>query len=147
MAYFMCKVAYARQDDGMGIKKVSEQYLVDALSCTEAEARIIKEVQPQASFGDVDVKSIKEEIISEILLSDDADADTYYKARVAYISIDDKSGKEHRDMVTMYVKSTSLTVAVEQVNKVISSVLGESCIVSISETKVVDVYHYMTPKA
>lgn len=143
----MCKVAYMRQDDGMGVRRVSEQYLVDALSCTEAEARIVKEVKPLASFGGVDVKSIKEEIISDVLLSGEEDADRYYRARVAYISIDDKSGKEHRDIVTMYVKSTSVDATVETVNKVLRSVLGESCIVSIAETKIVDVYHYMTPEA
>ena len=51
--WFECKVSYERQADSMGMKKVSESYLVDALSFTEAEERIIKEVSPFVSVGEL----------------------------------------------------------------------------------------------
>ena len=68
--WFDCKVSYERQADSMGMKKVSESYLVDALSFTEAEARIIKEVTPFVSVGELEVVNIRRARIAELFLSE-----------------------------------------------------------------------------
>ena len=57
--WYLCAVAYERQGDEMGLRKVSESYLVDALSFTEAEERIIKEVTPFVSCGVLEVVNIR----------------------------------------------------------------------------------------
>ncbi|WP_290387099.1 DUF4494 family protein, partial [uncultured Muribaculum sp.] len=44
--WFECKVRYDKIQENGSAKKVNEPYLVDALSFTEAEARIIEEVTP-----------------------------------------------------------------------------------------------------
>ena len=56
--WFECKVSYERQADSMGMKKVSESYLVDALNFTEAERRIIEEVTPLVSMGELEIVNI-----------------------------------------------------------------------------------------
>ena len=68
--WFECKVSYERQADSMGMKKVSESYLVDALSFTEAEERIIQEIRPFVSVGDLEVVNIRRARIAEPFLSE-----------------------------------------------------------------------------
>ena len=69
--WFECKVSYERQADSMGMKKVSESYLVDALSFTEAEERIIKEVSPFVSVGELEVVNIRRARIAEEWLGEE----------------------------------------------------------------------------
>ena len=73
--WFECKVSYERQADSMGMKKVSESYLVDALSFTEAEERIIKEIRPFVSVGELEVVNIRRARIAELFLNDEAEDD------------------------------------------------------------------------
>ena len=56
--WFECKIRYDKTQENGSIKKVTEPYLVDALSFTEAEARIIEEMTPFIS-GEVDVNAVK----------------------------------------------------------------------------------------
>ena len=77
-------------------KKVSEPYLVDAWSFTEAEARIIKEMTPFIS-GDFSVANIKRANISELFM--DETGDKWYKCKVNFITLDEKSGAEKRTAI------------------------------------------------
>ena len=87
--WFECKVSYERQADSMGMKKVSESYLVDALSFTEAEARIIKEVTPFVSVGELEVVNIRRARIAELFLSENPEHERFYRAKVNFITIDE----------------------------------------------------------
>ena len=92
--WFECKVSYERQADSMGMKKVSESYLVDALNFTEAERRIIEEVTPLVSMGELEVVNIRRARIAELFLNDVPEDDRYFRAKVNFITIDEKSGSE-----------------------------------------------------
>ena len=91
--WFECKVRYDKVQDNGSVKKVNEPYLVDALSFTEAEARIIEEQTPFIS-GDFSVSAVKRTKISEIFY--DEGGDRWYLAKVAFITIDEKSGVEKK---------------------------------------------------
>ena len=62
--WFECKVRYDKMMENGLQKKVNEPYMVDALSFTEAEARIIEELTPFIS-GDFSVSAVKRTKISE----------------------------------------------------------------------------------
>ena len=119
--WFECKVSYERQADSMGMKKVSESYLVDALSFTEAEERIIQEIRPFVSVGDLEVVNIRRARIAELFLSEVPEEDKYYRAKVNFITVDEKSGSE---------KKTS----------------GNHEIASITDTQILDVFRYEAPQ-
>lgn len=85
------KLRYNKVMENGAVKKVTEAYLVDALSFTEAEARIIEEMKPRI-IGDFEVKAVKKAKINEIV--GDQDSGRYYLAKVGYITIDEKSGSE-----------------------------------------------------
>ena len=96
-SWFECKIRYDKAQENGAIKKVTEPYLVDALSFTEAEARIIEEQTPFIS-GEVNVTAVKRTKIAEIFWDDSADK--WYLVKVAFITIDEKTAVEK--------KSTSL---------------------------------------
>lgn len=94
MNWFECKVSYEKAMEGGMQKKVTEPYLVDAMSFTEAEARIIEEIRPYIS-GEFTVADIKRARLSEIFYN--PQGDRYYKAKVCYITLDEKSGAEKKN--------------------------------------------------
>lgn len=91
--WFECKVRYDKIQENGSAKKVNEPYLVDALSFTEAEARIIEEVTPYIS-GDFSVSAVKRTNFTEIFWDDTADK--WYHVKVSFITLDEKTAVERR---------------------------------------------------
>ena len=139
--WFECKVRYDKTlEDGI-IKRTMETYLVDAFSFTEAEKRFIAELEPFVS-GEYMVTDIKRAKISELFESDDSLADRWFKAKVAFVTIDEKTGKEKRAAQTMMVQAIDLRDAVKNLDKGMAGTLGDYVIVSVAETKIMDVFRY-----
>lgn len=144
--WFECKVSYERQADSMGMKKVSESYLVDALSFTEAEERITKEVRPFVSVGELEVVNIRRARIAELFLNDEAEDDRYFRAKVNFITVDEKSGSEKKTSATMIVKSDSLPNAVTELKAQLDSQVASYEIASVTDTQILDVFQYEAPE-
>ena len=136
--WFECKIRYEKvMEDGLQ-KKVSENYVVDALSFSEAEERIIEEMSSYIS-GEFDVADIKKAAYKEIFFSDDEMADKWYKARLQFITIDEKTEKEKRSAVTYLVQAGSLNGAVKNIDEVMGG--------SVAETTIMDVFEYLKKKS
>ena len=144
--WFECKVSYERQADSMGMKKVSESYLVDALSFTEAEKRIIKEVRPFVSVGELEVVNIRRARIAELFLNEEAEDDRYFRAKVNFITDDEKSGSEKKTSATMIVKSDSLPNAVTELKAQLDSQMASYEIAAVTDTQILDVFQYEAPE-
>ena len=100
--WFICKIRYEKvMEDGLQ-KKVMEPYVVDALSFMEAEERIIEEMSGYIS-GEFDVVEIDRCVFKEIFFSDEAGADKWYKSKLQFITIDEKTEKEKKTAV--YLKT------------------------------------------
>lgn len=141
MQWFECKVRYDKtMEDGL-IKSTTETYLVDALSFTEAERRFIQEITPMVS-GEYTVTDIRRTKIAELFESQDSLADRWFKARVAFVSIDEKSGAEKRAVQVMMVQAIDLRDAVKNLDQRMANTLADYVIVSIAETKILDVFPY-----
>ena len=140
--WFECKVSYERQADSMGMKKVSESYLVDALSFTEAEERITKEIRPFVSVGELEVVNIRRARIAELFLNDEAEDDRYFRAKVNFITVDEKSGSEKKTSATMIVKSDSLPNAVTEMKAQLDSQMASYEIAAVTDTQILDVFQY-----
>ena len=139
--WFETKIQYEKtMEDGLQ-KKVKEQYVVDALSFTEAEKRITEEMSSYIS-GAFDVADIKKATYKEIFFSDEATADRWYKAKVQFITIDEKTEKEKRSNVYYLVQASTLQGALKNVDEVMGGTMIDYAIVAISETTVMDVFEY-----
>lgn len=139
--WFETKIQYEKtMEDGLQ-KKVKEQYVVDALSFTEAEKRITEEMSSYIS-GAFDVADIKKATYKEIFFSDEATADRWYKAKVQFITIDEKTEKEKRSNVYYLVQASTLQGALKNVDEVMGGTMIDYAIAAISETTVIDVFEY-----
>ena len=137
--YFECKVSFEKiMEDGKQ-KTVTESYLVDALSFTEAEARIIEEVAPFIS-GEFTVKDIKRAKISELFFNENGDR--FYKIKVYFITLDEKSGAEKKTAAQMLAQAWTLKEAVTILEEGMKGTLADYEIASVTETQLMDVFPY-----
>ena len=139
--WFETKVRYERLDESGAMKFVTESYLVDALSHAEAENRIIKEISYYTG-GSLDVAGVKKVKISEIFGLESDFCDLWYKAKVAFISIDEKTGMEKRTNTTMYVHSADIDTALRDLREGMKGTIADYEVVSIAESPVIEVYPY-----
>ena len=142
--WFICKIRYEVMEDGLQ-KKVTEWYVVDALSFTEAEARIIEEMKNYIS-GEFDVVEIDRCAFKEVFFSDQETADTWYKAKLQFITIDEKTEKEKRTAVYYLVQGSSFENARKNIDEVMGGTMIDYVISSVSETKIMDVFEHTAKK-
>ena len=127
-------------EDGMP-KKVIEYYVVDALSFGEAEEMITQEMSSYIS-GEFEVKNITPATYHEIFFSDNDADDRWYKAKLQFITIDEKTDKEKRSSVTYLVQAGTLNGAVKHIDEVMGGTMIDYVISNISETKFMDVLEH-----
>ncbi len=137
--WFECKVKYDKMLENGMQKKVNEPYLVDALSFTEAEARITEEVSPFIS-GEFSVSAVKRANISELFF--DETGDRWYKCKINFITLDEKSGMEKRTASYMLVQAADFATALKNLNELMKGTMADWVIVSITETMLMDVYPF-----
>ena len=139
--WFECRIKYEKtMEDGMQ-KKVTETYTVDALSFTEAEQRIMEEMSSYIS-GEFEVADIKKAAYKEIFFSDEEMADRWYKAKLQFITIDEKTEKEKRSSVFYLVQGSSLENARKNIDEVMGGTMIDYVIASVAETTLLDVFEY-----
>ena len=138
-SWFECKVKYDKEIEGGLQKSVSEPYMVDALSFTEAESRILEEMRPFIS-GEFTVANIKRVKISELFF--DETGDRWYKCKINFITLDEKSGMEKRTPSYMLVQAADFETALKNLNAGMKGTMADWTIVSITETPLMDVYPF-----
>lgn len=138
--WFECKIRYEKLDENGLPKKVTEPYLVDALSFTEAETRICKEMQPYIS-GEFTVSNIKRANISELI--ENASGDRWYKCRVNFIIVDQEKGIEKKTPTNIYVQASDIKGAWDNLQESLKGTISDYAVTSISETLILDVYPYV----
>ena len=130
--WFECKIRYEKtMDNGMN-KKVTEPYLVDALSFTEAEARIIEEMTPFIS-GEFTVSDIKRANYSELFPCEEDSADRWFKCKLYFITLDEKNGAEKKTATNVLVQAADLRDAVNKLNEGMKGTMADYQIASVAE--------------
>lgn len=140
-SWFECKVRYQKTQEDGSEKMVNESYVVDALSFTEAEASIIDEMSMYVS-GEFKVANITPSNYQEIFFSDIDDDDLWFKVKLAFITIDEKSDKEKRSYSNYLVQAKSIDRAKRYVNEVMGRSMLDYEVKSLSETKILDVFEH-----
>ena len=139
--WFACKIKYDKTLENGLTKPVTEPYLVDALSFTEAEARIIEEMTPYLS-GEFTVSDIKRAKYSELFFAEDTSADRWFKCKLTFITLDEKSGAEKKTSTNVLVQASDLRDAVKKLDEGMKGSMADYIISSIAETAIMDVYPY-----
>lgn len=138
-SWFECKIKYEKTADEGKIVKVNETYLVDALSFTEAEERIIEEMKPFIS-GEFTVANIRRMKIAEMFPN--PAGDKWYRCKVNFVSLDEEKGVEKRVAVAMLVQANDLKEACDNLIEGMKTSMADYEIAAIVETQIMDVYLY-----
>lgn len=136
MSKFIVKCSFSKVMEDDTSKKVTEAYLVDAMSCTEAEARAVEELSP--CYDDLEVSSVQEKKNVDVIGKEEHEL--FFFAKVAFISIDERSGKEKKTVSTWYVRGNNFKDAYEAVNSEIAAGMADIEISSLSKTNIVEYY-------
>lgn len=124
------------QENG-AIKRVSEKYLCDALSIVEADAVVTENLKPYIS-GDFFTSKVENSPIAEVI--GDKEADKFYLAKVAFVTIDERSGKEKKTVSQWLIGGTDFNDAYEMVLREINKCMADIEIVSLAETPIKEFY-------
>lgn len=139
--WFECKIRYEKtMEDGL-MKKVNEVYVIDALSFSEAEERITKEMSSYIS-GEFEIVDVKIAPYREVFFADDNLADQWFKAKLSFITIDERGDKEKRTSVMYLVNAGNINHAINNIGEVMSGTMIDYVTTSISATKIFDVFEY-----
>lgn len=141
--WFECKVKYVKIDDDGRERKVSEVYLVDAVTFTDAETRIIQQMETMVR-GEFIVDNIKKSNIVEIFPSDSGE--WWYKAKIGIVTIDEKAGKEKKINNYFLVAADDLKQALQRLEEGLSYVLVPYQTTSLAICTIVDVFPYFEDK-
>ena len=137
--YFLTKVKYEQVSESGSVVKTTEQYVLDALSFTEAEARIIEEMKPFIS-GEFVVDTIKREKINEIFWNENGDK--WFKAKVFFVTLDEDKEVEKETGAIMYIQANDIKEARENLEEGMKGTLADYRIGKIEETKVQEIFKY-----
>ena len=139
--YFEVGVRYEKtQEDGTA-KKVTETYLIDALSFSEVEKRITEEMEAYIS-GEFSVVTEKITNIADVVNTDDVLADKFYKVKFSIITVDEKTGKEKKHSQLIVVKASSNDDARDRYKQYYKDTQVDLVLEAVSETKYIDYIPY-----
>jgi hypothetical protein len=139
MNWFECKVSCEKLSEAGTQKRVTETYLVDALSHAEAEARIIKEVEPYIS-GEFEVSSVRRARYAEIFTSEASDY--WWKVKIYYITLDEKSGAEKRVNVSVLANGDDIEDAISTVREGMKGSIADYGIAEAKMSSILEVFVY-----
>ena len=138
MTYFLTAVRFEKVLENGLVKKVTEHYLVDALSFTEAESRTIEEMRPFIS-GEFSVTAVKTSKFSELFLAEEDAADIFYKVKIQFITLDERSGNEKKTSAEMLVEAADLRDAIRRFDEGMKGAMADYQIISVAETPIVGI--------
>ena len=139
--WFEAKIRYEKMmEDGI-LRKVTETYVIDALSFGEAEKRILEEMASYVS-GEVEVCALKIAPYKEIFFADSNMDDKWYVAKLAFIIIDEKTDKEKKTRVCYLVNAGNINAAVKNIEEQMAGTMIDYDTFNVSETQILDVFEY-----
>lgn len=141
--WFTAGIRYDKVLENGQERKVTEYYLVDAFSFTEAETRVTEEMSHLIN-GEFKVESLKREKLTETFFHEVGEK--YYKTKVNYITLDERTGREKKQPVYMLVQASTIDEAKDRLIDGMNGTMADYVVESITETKIIDVFPYEAGK-
>lgn len=142
--WYDCSVKYRKTTEEGAQKVVTESYLIDAISFTEAESRINEKMREYISEEFV-VSNIKLTNISEVHSFDNSDR--WFKAKVTLIAYDEATGKEQKASIYLLVEANDAKDAYDKTVVIMKNTMGEYSIPAITETKIIEVFPFFSKES
>lgn len=136
---FECKVKYEKvQENGLN-KKVTEKYLVESISFSDAETRFTEYITPYIS-GEYQICGIKIAKFNEVF--DEKQGDRYFDCKIQFTMLDEKSGNEKKQNVKILVNADNIKEAMINLDEGMKGTMADYSSVLIKETDILDIYKY-----
>lgn len=139
--WYECKIKYRKTHETGEQKVTTDTYLLDAVSYTEAEARITEEMAAYTS-EEFRITNIKVANFSEVHPFENSDR--WFKSKVSLVALDEESGKERKTNIYLLVQANDIKEAFENTTKAMADTMGDYTIPSITESPILDVFPYFT---
>jgi len=139
--WYECSIKHRKTTDTGAQKVVTESYLIDALSFTEAEARITEKMSEYIS-EEFKVSNIKLTNISEVHSFDNSDR--WFKAKITLFAYDEATGKEQKSNFYLLAEANDAKDAYDKTVVIMKSTMGEYSIPAITETKILEVFPFFS---
>ncbi len=137
--WFETKIKYEKTMEDGQTKFTTEQYVVDALSFTEAEKHVMEECKSMIS-GTFEVENIKKASYKEVFLNENEEVIRYYKAKIMLILFDEKTEKEKRKPMFVLVEASSLEKAITLIHEGMKGTMSDYEIAAVNETQILEVF-------
>lgn len=139
--WFEVKLRYDKVHDNGSEKKVTESFVIEAFSFGEAE-KIALEFLGSLVSGEIKVININPTKFNEVIFDEEESCDRYYKAKLQFITLDEKTGKEKPKHFYYLVQASSFDNSKDTIRKMKQSTLIDYQIAAVSETKIIDVVEH-----
>ena len=139
--WFECKVSSDKTMENGLVKRVTDAYVIEALSFTEAEARVIEYIRPYIN-GEFEVKAVGRKKYSEVFYNDNDAADLWFHAKVMFVTLDEKTGEEKYSPSFMLVQADDIREAIKHLDEQMRGTLGDYTIAEMKVTAIMDVVRY-----
>ncbi|MFQ3213071.1 MAG: hypothetical protein ACJAT1_001944 [Marivirga sp.] len=136
--WFLCKVKYQKEDENGRLRSLTEPYLVDAVSFTEAETRIYEEMGERVR-GEFLITGISKSKIMDVFKYDDVDV--WYKCKVVYY-VAEESGKEKKIANQMIITAHNVKEAYDRMYESLNNMLVSFQVPEIVESPIIEVFNY-----
>jgi hypothetical protein len=138
--WFQCKIRYQKEQENGSLKTLNEVYLIDAMSFTEAEARLHHEIS--GNIREFELINVSRMRLADLFHYDDAE--TWYKCKVVYTTMDERSGKEKKVNNIMLVSAANVKQACERLEESLKTMLIPFDITDINTSNILEIFPYVT---
>lgn len=137
--WFECKVKYTKITDSGKELVATENFLLDAVSFTDAETRMIRQMQ-QMIKGEFNVTDIKKSRIGEVFPFENGE--WWFKATVNLVTVDEEAGKEKKFRTYYLIMADDIREALERLEESLSYMVVPYVVSAIAVSTIADVFPY-----
>lgn len=134
----MCGIRYPKVMENGTQKNVTEQYLLSAISFSDAEVKIIEEMSPYLN-GEFVVSTIKRVNYTEVFQTDDSEADLWFKCKINLITLNEKTCVEKKAPCYILVQASDMEDVYGKLHERMKGTISDYQIASVSETNICDI--------
>ena len=135
MAWYKCKVTHDVMIEDC-VKTLTEPYLVEALSVTEAATRITAELEGD---GDGTIEGVTRKRFQEVFLEEGEWEHPFYLTKVALTTLDEKSGTEREQTFCYLIEAETLKDAMQRLEAELRGGVSDWELLSLSKSPIVEV--------
>lgn len=143
--WFESKVKYMKTSESGSETMVTENFLLDAVSYTDAETRIIRQMQQIVKGGEFSVVDIKKSRIAEVFPYENGE--WWFKATINLVTVDEEAGKEKKLRTYYLIMADDIKEALARLDESLGYLVIPYVTTAMAVSTIVDVFPYNPSEA